>query len=119
MKACEQIVASDASVMMARVSDAIETQYIMANGKKSGKVSSLVSKGIQKVMLQKGWDLENIAMSFVGFEGSANHVRYEKGLVGKIVRANGGLGVGKGPGTLYDQKKYDTPTSVTSCSTEA
>ena len=25
------------------------------------------------------------------------------------MRANGGLGVGKGPGTLYDQKKYDTP----------
>ena len=109
LKACEQIVASDASVMMARVSDAIETQYIMANGKKSGRVSSLMSKAIQQVMVQKGWDLDNIAMSFVGFEGSANHVRYEKGLVGKIVRDNGGIGVGKGPGTLYDQKKYDTP----------
>lgn len=109
LKACEQIVSSDASVMMARVSDAIETQYIMANGKKSGRVSSLTSKAIQKLMLQKGWDLEKIAMSFVGFEGSANHVRYEKGLVSKIVKANGGLGVGKGPGSLYDQKKYDTP----------
>ncbi len=109
LKACEQIVASDAAVMMARVSDPIETQYIMANGKKSGRVSSLANKAIQRIMLQKGWDLENIAMSFIGFEGSANHVRYEKGLVGKIVKENGGLGVGKGPGTLYDQKKYDTP----------
>ena len=109
LKACEQIVSSDASVMMARVSDAIETQYIMANGKRSSKLSSLLSKGIEKIMLAKGWDLEQIAMAFVGFEGSANHVTYEKGLIGKIVRANGGLGVGKGPGTLYDQKKYDTP----------
>lgn len=109
LKACEQIVSSDASVMMARVSDPIETQYIMANGKKSGRVSSLANKAIQKIMLQKGWDLEKIAMSFIGFEGSANHVRYEKGLVGKIVKDNGGMGVGKGPGTLYDQKKYDTP----------
>ncbi len=109
LKACEQIVASDASVMMARVSDDVETQYIMANGKQSSKVSSLVSKGIQKLMVAKGWDLEKIAMSFIGFEGSPNHVNYEKGLVGKIVRANGGLGVGKGPGALYDQKKYDTP----------
>ena len=109
LKACEQIVSSDASVMMARVSDPIETQYIMANGKKSGRVSSLANKAIQKIMLQKGWDLEKIAMSFIGFEGSATHVRYEKGLVGKIVKDNGGMGVGKGPGTLYDQKKYDTP----------
>ena len=109
LKACEQIVASDAAVMLARVSDALETQYIMANGKKSGKVSHLASKGIQKIMESKGWDLEQIAMSFIGFEGSANHVRYEKGLVSKIVKANNGMGVGKGPGAMYDQKKYDTP----------
>ena len=109
LKACEQIVASDAAVMLARVSDALETQYIMANGKKSGKVSHLASKGIQKIMESKGWDLEQIAMSFIGFEGSANHVRYEKGLVAKIVKANNGMGVGKGPGAMYDQKKYDTP----------
>ncbi|HMQ64792.1 MAG TPA: FAD-binding oxidoreductase [Arachnia sp.] len=109
LKACEQIVSSDASVMMARVSDAVETQYIMANGKKSGRIGSLASKAIQKLMEQKKWDLEQIAMSFVGFEGSANHVRYEKGLVGKIVREHGGISVGKGPGALYDQKKYDTP----------
>lgn len=109
LKACQQIVESDAAVMMARVSDPVETQYIMANGKKSGKVSSLANKAIQALMVRKGWDLENIAMSFIGFEGNENHVRYEKGLVGKIVRANGGMGVGKGPGSLYDQKKYDTP----------
>ena len=109
LKACQQIVESDAAVMMARVSDPVETQYIMANGKKSGKVSSLANKAIQALMVRKGWDLENIAMSFIGFEGSENHVRYEKGLVGKIVRATGGMGVGKGPGSLYDQKKYDTP----------
>lgn len=109
LRACEQIVASDASVMMARVSDAIETQYIMANGKKSSRVGSVINKAVQRVMLQKGWDLEQIAMSFIGFEGSRSHVRYEKGLVGKIVRDNGGMGVGKGPGSLYDQKKYDTP----------
>ncbi|MFT3888211.1 MAG: FAD-binding oxidoreductase [Arachnia sp.] len=109
LKACEQIVSSDAKVMMARVSDAIETQYIMANGKKSSRIGSLASKAISKLMEQKKWDLEQIAMSFIGFEGSPSDVRYQKGLVGKIVRANGGISVGKGPGTLYDQKKYDTP----------
>lgn len=109
LRACQQIIESDAAPMMARVSDALETQYIMANGKQSGKLSKLTNKGVQKVMEAKGWDLEQIAMSFVGFEGSANHVRYNKGLVSKIVSANNGMGVGQGPGKLYDQKKYDTP----------
>lgn len=109
LKACEEVMASDAAPMMMRVSDALETQYIMANGKKSSTVGSLSSKAISKLMLSKGWDLEKIAMSFVGYEGSPTHVRYEKGLVGKVIKANGGMGVGKGPGTLYDQKKYDTP----------
>lgn len=110
LKACEEIVHSDAKVMMARVSDAIETQYIMANGKETkSKVKKLASKGIQKLMESKKWDLEQIAMSFIGFEGSANDVRYQKGLVAKIVKKHGGFGVGSGPGALYDQKKYDTP----------
>lgn len=109
LKACEAIISSDANPMMARVSDAVETQYIMANGRKSGRIGSLASKAIQQMMVRKGWDLEQIAMSFVGFEGSANHVRYQKGLISKIVKEYGGMGVGKGPGALYDQKKYDTP----------
>ncbi len=109
LKACEQIAFSDANVMLARVSDPLETQYIMANGKKSGRVSKLANKAIQAMMVRKGWDLEKICISFVGFEGSPNHVRYHKGLVDKIIKANNGMGVGKGPGSLYDQKKYDTP----------
>lgn len=110
LKACEEIIHSDASPMMARVSDAIETQYIMANGKESkSKVSKIANKAVQKYMEHKQWDLEQIAMSFIGFEGSAADVRYQKGLVSKIVKKHGGFGVGSGPGALYDQKKYDTP----------
>lgn len=109
LRACQQIVESDAEVMMARVSDALETQYIMANGKQSSTLSSYLSKAIAKVMEYKGWDLDQIAMAFVGFEGSASHVRYTKGLVSRIVGKNNGMGVGQGPGKLYDEKKYDTP----------
>jgi alkyldihydroxyacetonephosphate synthase len=60
-------------------------------------------------MTRKGWDLEKIALGFVGYEGTPVHVRYEKSLVGKIISRNGGMSVGKGPGVLYDQKKYDVP----------
>ncbi len=109
LDAAAEVSESDAAVMMMRVSDAAETEFSMANGKKSSAVGKLMSKAIQQVMLRKGWDLSEICLSFVGYEGTATHVRYEKSLVNKIIKQHGGLAVGKGPGTLYDQKKFDIP----------
>jgi alkyldihydroxyacetonephosphate synthase len=57
----------------------------------------------------KGFDLDRSCLSFIGFEGGADHVKAQRKLVGRIVSANGGLCVGTGPGELYDQKKFDTP----------
>lgn len=109
LKAAELIAHSDAKPMMLRVSDAAETEFSMANGKKSSTKSHYINKAMQKLMTAKGWNLEEICISFVGFEGSPVHVRYAKSVVNKIVRAQGGMNVGKGPGTLFDQKKYDIP----------
>jgi alkyldihydroxyacetonephosphate synthase len=36
-------------------------------------------------------------------------VAAQRRLVGRIVARHGGLGIGSGPGELYDQKKFDTP----------
>jgi nucleoside-diphosphate-sugar epimerase len=41
--------------------------------------------------------------------GSADaYVARQKKIVKNIVGKHAGIGVGKGPGVLYDQKKYDT-----------
>lgn len=109
LDACREIAESDAALMMARVSDADETRFTMANGRKSNAISHLVSKLIQKMMARKGWDLDQIALSFLGFEGKKSHVRYLKSIVNPIVKKHGGMGVGAGPGKLYDQKKFDIP----------
>ena len=45
----------------------------------------------------------------MGYEGGPAHVRRQKAIVKDIVRRHGGIVVGKGPGQLYDQKKFDTP----------
>jgi alkyldihydroxyacetonephosphate synthase len=37
------------------------------------------------------------------------HAKRQKKLVDAIVKKHGGMGVGTGPGILYDQKKFDTP----------
>ena len=109
LQAMQWITESDAAPSITRVMDANETQFSMANGKKSNRVSHLMTRAIQEVMTRKGWDLDQIALGFVGYEGTAVHVRYEKSLVGKVVSRAGGMSVGKGPGVLYDQKKYDVP----------
>ena len=109
LQAMQWITESDAAPSITRVMDANETQFSMANGKKSSRVSHLMTRAIQEVMTRKGWDLTQIALGFVGYEGTAVHVRYEKSLVGKVVSRADGMSVGKGPGVLYDQKKYDIP----------
>jgi len=105
--AMHEISESDARPTVTRVSDARESGFSFATGK------AVKGFDAQKVLMSflkaRGWDLEGINLSFIGFEGSPSHVAYEKKIVARIVKKHGGLGVGKGPGVLYDQKKFDTP----------
>jgi len=107
--AMQDISASDASTVLTRVSDPNETAFSFATGKRSRGVSHLVSAGLKAVLKRRGWDLEAICLSFVGYEGGADHVKANQAVVRGIVKRHGGIVVGKGPGTLYDQKKFDTP----------
>ncbi|WP_432513178.1 FAD-binding oxidoreductase [Kineococcus sp. SYSU DK001] len=110
LKAMHDIAASDAAPSITRVSDEMETQFTLATSKKGSTLGQLLNKGVQLyASKRKGFDLSKMCLSFIGFEGSALHVRRNKQLVGEIVKKHGGFGVGSGPGTLYDQKKFDTP----------
>jgi alkyldihydroxyacetonephosphate synthase len=105
--AMHEISESDARPTVTRVSDARESGFSFATGK--AKSGFDPQKVLMAYLKARGWDLEGINLSFIGFEGSASHVAYEKKIVARIVKKHGGLGVGKGPGVLYDQKKFDTP----------
>jgi len=105
--AMHEISESDARPTVTRVSDARESGFSFATGK--AKTGFDPQKVLMAYLKARGWDLEGINLSFIGFEGSASHVAYEKKIVARIVKKHGGLGVGKGPGVLYDQKKFDTP----------
>ena len=109
LAAMHDISVSDATPTITRVSDEYETAFSFATRKKSRGVSALVSKGLRTVLQSRGWDLKKICLSFIGYEGSRSHVARQKALVKAIVRQHGGIVVGKGPGELYDQKKFDTP----------
>ena len=111
LAAMHDISTSDAHPSITRVSDAKETAFSFATRRKSNRISisSLISKGMMKVLQRRGWKLDEICLSFVGYEGGKAHVARQKAIVKDIVGRHGGIVVGKGPGELYDQKKFDTP----------
>jgi len=112
LEAMQEISTSDARPSVTRVSDAAETALSFATRKKSSgiSISSLVSKGLFAVLEKRGWDMKEACLSFIGYEAdSPAHMSREKAVVKKIVGKHGGIVLGKGPGVLYDQKKFDTP----------
>jgi alkyldihydroxyacetonephosphate synthase len=104
------IAASDATPTVTRVSDAGETQFSFATKKGGGLADKLQSAALKQFLERiKHIDPSQMCLSFMGFEGSPEHVKRQRKLVGEIVSRHGGLCVGTGPGELYDQKKFDTP----------
>jgi alkyldihydroxyacetonephosphate synthase len=110
LKAMQEISESDATPSITRISDNMETRFSLATSKASHGVTKFVSGTVLPAIFRsKGWNLDDICLSFIGYEGSERHATLQKRLVDKIVKKYNGMGVGKGPGILYDQKKFDTP----------
>jgi alkyldihydroxyacetonephosphate synthase len=110
LAAMREIAESEATPSVTRVSDPYETQFSFATRKDPSLLDRLKSKALQEYLRRRrGFDLEAMCLSFIGYEGSKEHVATQRKLVGQIVSRHGGLCVGKSPGELYDQKKFDTP----------
>jgi alkyldihydroxyacetonephosphate synthase len=110
LAAMHEIAASDASPSVTRVSDANETQFSFATKKDPSLVDRATSKALATYLRRRrGFDLGSMCLSFIGYEGSKDHVAAQRKLTGRIVSRHGGLCLGRGPGALYDQKKFDTP----------
>jgi alkyldihydroxyacetonephosphate synthase len=110
LKAMQEISESDAAPSITRISDNMETRFSLATSKESHGITKFVSGTVLPAIFRsKSWNLDDICLSFIGYEGSERHAKLQKKLVDKIVKKYNGMGVGKGPGILYDQKKFDTP----------
>jgi alkyldihydroxyacetonephosphate synthase len=110
LAAMHDIAASEATPSVTRVSDANETQFSFATRKDPSRIDRVKSKTLTTYLTRRrGFDLEAMCLSFIGYEGTKNHVAAQRKLVGAIVKRHGGLSIGASPGELYDQKKFDTP----------
>ncbi|MDQ3647739.1 MAG: FAD-binding oxidoreductase, partial [Actinomycetota bacterium] len=109
LAAMRDIAASEASPSVTRVSDAPETALSFAIRKTPTLVDKLKSRALQTFLERRGVDPAAMCLSFIGYEGSADHVGAQRKLTERIVKRHGGLGIGRSPGELYDQKKFDGP----------
>src|SRR5215211_4178473 len=110
LAAMREIAESEASASVTRVSDAPETQFSFATKKDPALLDRVKSSALKLYLKRRRkFDLEAMCLSFIGYEGTKDHVAAQRKLVGEIVGHHGGLSIGSGPGELYDQKKFDTP----------
>jgi len=108
--AMQEIAASEATPTVTRVSDAYETAFSFATKKGNSLLDRLSSRALREFLTRRrGFDTSAMCLAFIGYEGSERHVKLQRKLTGEIVKGHGGVSIGKGPGELYDQKKFDTP----------
>ncbi len=110
LAAMRDIAASECSISVTRVSDPHETQFSFASRVRPTVADKLQSRAL-RIFLQRrlGYDVDQMCLSFIGYEGSERHVAQQRRAVGRLVKRHGGLCIGSGPGALYDQKKFDIP----------
>jgi alkyldihydroxyacetonephosphate synthase len=113
LTAMHDIARSDVSTTFARVSDAHETSFSLSTQKAPTTLKKKVTaKGqdlLWEVMRRRGWDTDAMCIAYVCFEGTKAETEARKKTVAGIVKQQGALVLGSGPGALYDQKKFDTP----------
>jgi alkyldihydroxyacetonephosphate synthase len=110
LAAMQEIAASEAAPSVTRVSDAYETAFSFATRKDPTPLDRLKSRALTTYLRRRrGFDVDAMCLSFIGYEGTQRHVAAQRKAVGRIVGRHGGLCIGASPGELYDQKKFDTP----------
>jgi alkyldihydroxyacetonephosphate synthase len=110
LEAMRDIAASEALPSVTRVSDAHETQFSFATKRRGSFVDTAKSRALAVYLRRRrGFDLGAMCLAFLGYEGSKRGVATQRKLAESIVGRHGGVAIGRGPGTLYDQKKFDTP----------
>ena len=110
LAAMNDLAASETSPALTRVSDPPETAFSFATRKAPTVVDRVKSAALSEYLgRRRGVTLDQTCLAFVGYEGSERHVAAQRRAVGRVFARHGAVCLGRGPGALYDQKKFDTP----------
>ncbi|KAL6048649.1 putative FAD binding domain/FAD linked oxidases, C-terminal domain containing protein [Balamuthia mandrillaris] len=110
LEAIHHIVRKEALPAMIRLYDPQETQMSFSIKPRNPAVAEVLSKLVKKYLEKiKGFDMKEICLMIVGFEGEAYNVKHQKGIVKSILKQHKGFGVGTGPGKSWYTKRYELP----------
>lgn len=112
-EAIREISTREVPTSFVRISDADETAFSLATQKEAltlrKKAAARGQEALWAFMRRRGWDTDQMCISYVCLEGSKADVARRRAQVGRIARGHGAIVLGSGPGAIYDQKKFDTP----------
>jgi len=108
-EAVRRMVQAELPTATMRLSDADETYFFQAFGK-AGAVPTFKDKLQARYLAARGMGEKPCAM-ILGFEGDQDRVDYGAGAARKIIRACGGIGVGKSPANRWYQGRFHGPYS--------
>ncbi|MBK8463869.1 MAG: FAD-binding oxidoreductase [Nigerium sp.] len=113
VEAIHTMSADEIPTTFVRISDAHETAFSLSTQKEAitlkKKVEAKGQEALWAFMRKRGWDTDEMCISYVCFEGSKDEVDARRRKVAQVAKKHGALVLGTGPGALYDQKKFDTP----------
>ena len=93
-----------------RLYDEDDTKMSMALKTDSPAIANIMGKAVKFYMANiKGWDLEQVCLCIVGHEGTKAQVAFDRKKTDAIFQEFGGMCVGTGAGTNWQEKKYDLP----------
>lgn len=113
VEAIRTMAAQEVPTTFVRISDAHETAFSLSTQKApttmKKRLEARGQEALWALMRSRGWDTDEMCISYVCFEGSKTDVDDRRRRVAQIAKTHGALVLGTGPGALYDQKKFDTP----------
>ena len=109
LAAMRDLAASEVSPALTRVSDPPETAFSFSTRKTPTPLDRVKSAALGRYLQRRAIDMDAVCLGFVGYEGTERHVSAQRRAVGRLFSSHGAICIGRGPGALYDQKKFDTP----------
>ena len=109
LAAMRDIAASEASPSVTRVSDAPETRVLVRHPQRPHGARPHQVEGASGLPQAPGLGPGGDVPVVHRLRGKRHHVAAQRKLSERIVTRHGGLCIGRSPGELYDQKKFDTP----------
>src|SRR5215212_2475751 len=92
LAAMQDIAAGEAAPSVTRVSDSYETAFSFVTRKDPSVLDRLKSTALTTYLRRRrGFDVDAMCLSFIGYEGSSRHVKAQRKAVGRIAGRHGGL----------------------------